>query len=175
MSMTLESVCKIYQRRCHLNGDPYSTRRTYLRYLFCFKLFKLYSNILKCVNLIELRFNVYLYATSFLVLWHIIFETTAQIPEVEFKCKIYGYLRANTNICGYFPWVQTTNINFYLLLDMQKRTYCNKQYGWKLQQHQKSLFLFRLCTFACLFSVLLRCLEMSNILRNVCKSTDTRR
>jgi hypothetical protein len=30
----------------------------------------------------------------FLVLWHIIFETTAHIPEVEFGGK-YGYMRAN--------------------------------------------------------------------------------
>jgi hypothetical protein len=34
-----------------------------------------------------------------LVLWHIIFETTAQIPEVEFEGK-YGYLRANTDLWG---------------------------------------------------------------------------
>jgi hypothetical protein len=33
------------------------------------KLFKLYSNMLKCVNLIEIRFYAYLYASSFLVLW----------------------------------------------------------------------------------------------------------
>ena len=38
----------------------------------------------------------------------------------------YGYLRANTNIFRYFPWGQITNTDFYLLLDMQKRTYCNK-------------------------------------------------
>ena len=37
----------------------------------CRCIFKLYSNILKCVNLIEMRF----YAPSFLVLWHIIYET----------------------------------------------------------------------------------------------------
>ena len=53
--------------------------------------------MLKCVNLIEIRFYAYLYASSFPVLSHIIFETTAQIPEVEFGGK-YGYMRANTDI-----------------------------------------------------------------------------
>ena len=47
--------------------------------------------MLKCVNWIEIRFYAYLYASSFLELWHIIFETTAHIPEVEFGGK-YGYL-----------------------------------------------------------------------------------
>ena len=32
------------------------------------------------------------------LLSHIIFETTAQIPEVEYGGK-YGYMRANTDIC----------------------------------------------------------------------------
>ena len=54
--------------------------------------------MLKCVNLIEIRFYAYLYATSFFVLEHIIFETTVQIPDVEFGGK-YGYMRANTDIC----------------------------------------------------------------------------
>jgi hypothetical protein len=51
-TMTLKSVYKFYPRRWHLNGNSYSTRHIYLRKLFRFKLFKLYSNILKCVNLI---------------------------------------------------------------------------------------------------------------------------
>jgi hypothetical protein len=55
-----------------------------------------YHNILKCVNLIEIRFYAYRYAASFLVLWHIIFETTAQVPEVELGGK-YRCLRAVIN------------------------------------------------------------------------------
>jgi hypothetical protein len=43
--------------------------------------------MLKCFNLIEIRFYAYRYASSFLVLWHIIFETTAQILEVEYGGK----------------------------------------------------------------------------------------
>jgi hypothetical protein len=39
----------------------------------CYRLYKR-------LNMIEIRF----YAPSFLVLWHIFFETTAQIPEVIF-------------------------------------------------------------------------------------------
>jgi hypothetical protein len=35
-------------------------------------LFKLYSNILECVNLIEIRFYAYLYASSFLILCNIL-------------------------------------------------------------------------------------------------------
>ena len=53
--------------------------------------------MLKCVNLIEIRCYAYLYASSFIVLGHIIFETTAKIPEVEFGGK-NGYMRANTDI-----------------------------------------------------------------------------
>ena len=63
------------------------------------------------------------------------FEITTQIPEVEFGGK-YGYMRAKTDIWGqmrifegkygYLPWGQITNTEFYLILDMQKRTYCNK-------------------------------------------------
>ena len=87
-TMTLETVCKIYPRCWHLNGNSYSARRIYLSKLFHFKLFKIYSNMLKCVNLIEIRFYAYRYASSFLVLWHIIFETTVQIPEVEFGGQI---------------------------------------------------------------------------------------
>ena len=57
--------------------------------------------MLKCVNLIEIRFYAYLYASSFFVLGHIIFETTAHIPEVEFGGK-YGHMRTNTDICPVF-------------------------------------------------------------------------
>ena len=57
--------------------------------------------MLKCVHLIEIRFYAYLYTSSFLVLCHIIFETTAQIPEVEFGGK-YEYYRENTDICSVF-------------------------------------------------------------------------
>jgi hypothetical protein len=89
--------------------------------------------ILKCVNLIEIRFNAYLYAPSFLVLSHIIFENTAGIPRVEFggKCR---YLKANTDIRGQiriFALRQITNTDFKLLMDMQKRTYCNKIFDKK--------------------------------------------
>jgi hypothetical protein len=84
--------CKIYPRHWHLkNGNSYSTWRIHLSQLFRFKLLKLYSNMLKCVNLIEIRFYAYLYASSFFVLWQVIFEITAHMPEVEFEGK-YGYL-----------------------------------------------------------------------------------
>jgi hypothetical protein len=81
--------------------------------VFHFKLFKLYSSILKCVNLIEIRFYAYRYASSLYVLWHTIFETTAQIPEVGFGGK-YGYLRANTDICPVF--VLSANNQHWLLV-----------------------------------------------------------
>ena len=90
----LESVCKIYSRRWHLNGDSYSTRHLHLSQLFRFKLFKLESNIFIWVNLMEIRFYAYFYTPTSLVLWHIMFDTTAQILEVEFGGK-YGYLKAN--------------------------------------------------------------------------------
>jgi hypothetical protein len=50
------------------------------------------------------------------------FETTAHIPEVEFGGK-YGYMRANMDIWGQ---IRITKTDFQPLLDMQKRTYCNK-------------------------------------------------
>ena len=81
--------------------------------VFRFKLFKLYSSILKCVNLIEIRFYAYRYASSLYVLWHTLFETTAQIPEVEFGGK-YGYLKANTDICPVF--VLSANNQHWLLV-----------------------------------------------------------
>ena len=64
---------------------------------------KLYSNMLKCVNFFEIRS----YASSFLVLWQqsiyrLIFQTTAQIPEVEYGGK-YGHMRANTDILYICP------------------------------------------------------------------------
>ena len=52
--------------------------------------------MLKCVNLIEIRFYTYFHAP-----FPLYFETTAQIPEVEFGDK-YGYMRANTDICPVF-------------------------------------------------------------------------
>jgi len=70
---------------------------------------------LKCVDLIEIRFSAYLYAPYVHVRWHIIFETTVQILEVEFGCKY-----------GYSPWGKITNTDYWLLFDMQKRTNCNK-------------------------------------------------
>ena len=53
--------------------------------------------MLKSFNLIEIRFYAYLYASSFFVLGHIIFEIAVQIQEVEIGGK-YGYMRANTEI-----------------------------------------------------------------------------
>jgi hypothetical protein len=56
------------------------------------------------------------------------FETTAQIPEVEFggKYGLWGQILIFEGKYGYLPWGQITNTDFQLLLDMQKRTYCNK-------------------------------------------------
>jgi hypothetical protein len=88
-------------RRWHLNGNSYSTRCIHFSELFRFKLFKLYSNMVKCVNLIEIWF----YASCFFVLGHIIFETTAQILEVEFGGK-YGYMRPNKDIWGQIPQIR---------------------------------------------------------------------
>jgi hypothetical protein len=53
--------------------------------------------MLKCVNLIEIRFYAYFHAPSL----YLYFETTVQIPEIEFGGK-YGYMRANTDICPVF-------------------------------------------------------------------------
>ena len=56
--------------------------------------------MLKCVNLIEIRF--YAYTSVYIFMHHpslyfdiiIFLETTVQIPEVEFGGK-YGYMREN--------------------------------------------------------------------------------
>jgi hypothetical protein len=86
--------------------NSYSTRRMYIwanysvsSYL---NLIPIRVFCMKCVNLIEIRFDAYIYAPYFLVLWHIIFEITAQIPEVEFGGK-YGYLRANVDMFEFIP------------------------------------------------------------------------
>ena len=76
--------------------------------------------MLKCVNLIEIRFYAYLYASCFLVLWHIIFETTAQIPEVEYGgmqkstycnkiCDNWFYLPVKLNIVFVHVYIFSDN------------------------------------------------------------------
>ena len=61
------------------------------------KLFILYSNMLKCVNLIEIRF----YASSFLVLWDHYADTGSWIRgQIRIYEGKYGYMRANTDIWG---------------------------------------------------------------------------
>ena len=87
-TMTLESVCKIYPKRWYSIGNSFSIWRINLSQLFRFKLFHLFSNTLKCVNLIEIQFYVYFYMPSLLVFWHIMFDTTMQTPEVEFGSQI---------------------------------------------------------------------------------------
>jgi hypothetical protein len=73
---------KSTQNVWHLNGNSYSR----------FKLFKLYSNMLKWVNLIEIRFYAYLYASSFLVLWDYCADTGSwirgQIRILVINCHI---------------------------------------------------------------------------------------
>ena len=71
---------------------------------------------MKCVNFIEIQY-IFLYTISPYTLTYmfIMFDTTAQIPEVEFGGKYW-----------YWPREQVTNTDFWLLLDMQMWTYCNK-------------------------------------------------
>ena len=126
-TMTLETVCKIYTRRWHLNGNSYSTRRIHLSY----------HSVSIYLNFIPICWNVLIWLKKDFIhisMHHLslYFETTAQIPEVKFGVK-YGYMRANMDIWGqirifapYLPWGQINNTDFQLLLDMQKRTYCNK-------------------------------------------------
>ena len=116
-TVTLESVCKIYPNLWHLNGNSYSTRLIHLSQLFRFKLFKLYYNVLKCVNLIEIRFYSYFYTilpcTLTYNVWHHCTDTGSWIrgPIYIFEGKY-----------RYWHWGQITNTDFRLLLDMQKRT-----------------------------------------------------
>ena len=113
-TMTLECVCKIYSRRWHLNENSYSI---HLSQLFRFKLFKLYSNILKCVNLIDIFLYTIFPCTLTCNVWHHCTDTESWIqgPIWIFEGKY-----------SYWPSGQITNTDFCLLLDMQKRTYCNK-------------------------------------------------
>jgi hypothetical protein len=75
---------------------------------------------------------------------YIIFETTVQIPEVEYAGK-YGHMRANTDMWGqiqlytlkygYLPRMANNQHWLLVLLNMQKRTYCNQicdNYGYSL-------------------------------------------
>jgi hypothetical protein len=66
--------------------------------------FYIYSNMLKCVNcywntIVCISLCIIFPCT--LKAKYIIFETTAQIPEVESGSK-YGHMRANTDICPVF-------------------------------------------------------------------------
>jgi hypothetical protein len=59
--------------------------------------------MLKCVNLIEIRFYTYFHASSFLVLWDHCADTGSWIRgEIRIYEGKYGYLRANTDICPVF-------------------------------------------------------------------------
>jgi hypothetical protein len=88
---------------------------------------------------------------KFHVIIHIIFEITAQIPEVKFRGK-YGYLRVNTDVCPNFPlgqirlipgpiWKMSCN-NLLILtgsLTKTNRENINVKYNilnWRLAHHQ---------------------------------------
>ena len=66
--------------------------------------------MLKCVDLIEIRFHTYFYASSFLVLWDHCEDTGSWIRgQIRIYEGKYGYLRG-----------QITNNDLQLLLNMQK-------------------------------------------------------
>jgi hypothetical protein len=57
-----------------------------------------YSNILKCVNLIEIQFlYAYFYTRPFLVFWHIMFDTT-RAPDKLRICIFYA-MKTSKNTC----------------------------------------------------------------------------
>jgi hypothetical protein len=79
-----------------------------------------YSNILKCINLIEIQFlHAYFYIPPFLVFWHIMFDTTNRYRKLNLG-KIWIF----EGKYPYWPCRQITSTDFRLLLDMQK--HCSK-------------------------------------------------
>jgi hypothetical protein len=59
--------------------------------------------MVKCVNLIEIQFYAYLYASSFLVLWDHCADAGSWIRgQIRIYEGKYGYLRANMDICPVF-------------------------------------------------------------------------
>ena len=57
-----------------------------------------YSNILKCINLIEIQFlHAYFYIPPFLVFWHIMFDTT-RAPDKLRICIFYA-IKTSKNAC----------------------------------------------------------------------------
>ena len=72
----------------------------------------IYWNVLIWLKYDFMHIFVHLLSLYFDII--IIFETTAQIPEVEFGDK-YGYLRANTDIggqYGFLSWRQIAYTDF---------------------------------------------------------------
>jgi hypothetical protein len=57
--------------------------------------------MLKCVNLIKIRFYAYLYASCFLVLWHVQIDIVWYIFETRFETKIFT------------SWIKATLLRIY--------------------------------------------------------------
>ena len=122
-TMTLENVCKITQRfwlEWKSNSNSYifySTRCIHLSQLatipFQLNFIINYSNIFKCVNLIEIQFlYAYFYTPPFLVFWHIMFDTTNRYWKLNLgeNMDIWRQISILT--------LRTNNQLFWLLLDI---------------------------------------------------------
>ena len=92
-------------------------------YIFCVHLSQLFyfkfiysNNILKCINLIEIRFYSYFYT--------VIHHLSLYFDIIMFDI-ITRYRKLNSG-ANMDIWEQITNTDFRLLLDMQKQTYSTK-------------------------------------------------
>jgi hypothetical protein len=123
-SWTKATLLRIYFRNL-------SVQRSFLQYKSqCFEKVNV-KYVIKRLWHEEIRFYAYLYASSFIILWHIIFEKTAQIPEVEFGGE-YGYMRAkraNTDICPVFV-LRVNNQHWLLAIIGHAKTNILQQNMW---------------------------------------------
>jgi DNA-binding XRE family transcriptional regulator len=122
-------------------------------WIFPCQLFKLYSNILKCANLIEIRLCMSL-CTIFLIPWHAIFETSAQIQEVYFRLN--RNIHSNVNVLGRFYKHFLTSLYGSTLFDIvlkpvSKQKYLQVEQNNSLKDILKcaNLIEIRLCMSLC--------------------------
>jgi hypothetical protein len=86
-----------------------------------------------------------LYAPPFLIPWHAIFETTVQIPEVDFRGK-YGYLRAKNQLWLlaiieiYFLTLYRSTLFDIILKPVSKQNYLQVEQG---QLSKRFIFAMR--------------------------------
>ena len=139
-TMTLESVCKIYKTLTFEWKFLFNTTYIWANYsVLSYLIFiQIFWNVLIDWNTILCIFLYTIFPCIFTYkVWHHCAETASWIR---------GAIWIFESKYPYWPWWQITNTNFRLLLDMQKRTYCNKIGDNCIYLFLRYLFISKLIT-----------------------------